>query len=112
MNPPNNENMTTANKSTEKQEVPTASDSCASPCSVSLTDSERNQIAEILDRRAREVNSFRSDLESAVQQKTDTSIKLYQLPGSVELAINREVNRLRKLAEKIKVPEPPEEDED
>lgn len=68
-----------------------------------LTTSERKQIAEILDRRSREVASFRSDLN----EKAGT--KFHELPGSVELALSREVERLRYLRDKVNPPTPEEE---
>ncbi len=61
-----------------------------------LSGPEREQIAEILDRRSNEVASFQSD----VKQWTQGTVKEY--PGSVELALTREVKRLRKLAGKIR----------
>ena len=56
----------------------------------SLTQSEKEQIAEILNRRANEIAGFNSE---------------YQLDknhyGSVELALTREVDRLRRLADRV-----------
>lgn len=64
----------------------------------SLTASEREQIAEILDRRANEVASFSSEY------KRDG--KHY---GSVDLALTREIDRLRKLSGRVNPPEPEDE---
>lgn len=73
--------------------------------SVVLTTSEREQIAEILDRRANDIASFQGD----VRTWTGGTVKEY--PGSVELALSRETKRLRKLADKVRPPSP-EDDED
>lgn len=53
-----------------------------------LTDPEREQIVEILSRRANEVASYSGEVREKV-------------PGSVELALTREIRRLRDLADKI-----------
>ena len=66
-----------------------------------LTKNERKQIAEILSRRANEIAGFKGDY-----QKSDNHY------GSVELALNREIQRLRRLEEKINPPEPTEDDDD
>ena len=66
-----------------------------------LTKSERNQIGEILTRRAQEIASFSSDY-----QRNDAH------HGSVELALTREIRRLRELASRVNPPEPSTEDED
>jgi hypothetical protein len=63
-----------------------------------LSDSERRQIAEILDRRANDVASFKYDTEKKLGQP------LGDYRGSVEMAMTREVTRLRRLAEKINPP--------
>lgn len=55
-----------------------------------LTKSERKQIAEILERRANEIASFSGDYRG--------DPKHY---ASVELALSREISRLRKLAERV-----------
>lgn len=65
-----------------------------------LTPSERAQISQILDRRANEIAGF-SD-----EYRRDP--KHY---GSVELALTREINRLRRLAERVN-PEPEEREDD
>ena len=74
--------------------------------SVVLTTSERNQIAEILDRRANDISSFQSD----VRTWTGGTVKEY--PGSVEMALSRETKRLRKLADKIRPPSQEDEEEE
>ena len=70
-----------------------------------LTNSEREQIAEILTRRANDVASFKSD----VKHWTGDTFK--EFPGSVEMALTREINRLRKLADKVRPPASTEEEE-
>lgn len=78
---------------------------------IEITITDRAQIAEILERRANEVASFKSDIEEKVSDKAGTKIQFYAFPGSVELAITREVQRLRRLADKVKPREITEEDE-
>ena len=75
-------------------------------CCVSLSVHERQQIAEILDRRSNEIATFKGDLERKLEQR------LGDFPGSVELAITREISRLRKLADKVRPPSPDDEDEE
>lgn len=53
-----------------------------------LTDSDRSQIVEILTRRSNEIAIFQREVKD--------------VPGSVELALQREINRLRKLADKVR----------
>ncbi len=65
--------------------------------SADLTKSERVQIAEILTRRATEIAGFSDDYRRGA-----TSF------GSVELALSREIQRLRDLAYRINPPEPEE----
>lgn len=60
-----------------------------------LTKSEREQVAEILNRRANEVASFKDDY------KKDSNHF-----GSVELALSREIERLRRLASLVNPSEP------
>lgn len=60
-----------------------------------LTFKEREQIAEILSRRANEIASF-SD-----QYRRDDKHH-----GSVELALTREIDRLRRLADAVNPPTP------
>jgi hypothetical protein len=55
-----------------------------------LTPRERAEVAEILNRRANEVSGFSNDY----RRKDDHF-------GSVELALTREIDRLRKLAERV-----------
>lgn len=82
-----------------------------------LTKSERKQIAEILKRRANDIADFRHEatrqyetLGSQVTHKTNIRV-CAELPGSIDLALMREMDRLRILAEKINPPEPETEDE-
>ena len=63
-----------------------------------LTRYEREQIAAILDRRANEIAGFSAEY-------TRDSSHL----GSVELALSREIGRLRRLADKVN---PQEQDEE
>lgn len=74
---------------------------------VQLTITERNAIVEILTRRSNEIAGFKYELE----KKTGTT-KFDELPGSVELALSREIRRLRNIADKVRVPAPIEEDEE
>jgi hypothetical protein len=55
-----------------------------------LTKSERKQIAEILDRRANEIAGFSGDYKKDGNHF-----------GSVELALSREIERLRRLADRV-----------
>ena len=55
-----------------------------------LTDSERAQIAEILNRRANEIAGFAGDYRNKAEHY-----------GSVELALTREMDRLRRLSDKV-----------
>ena len=55
-----------------------------------LTKSERKQIAEILDRRANEIAGFSGDYKEDGNHF-----------GSVELALSREIERLRRLADRV-----------
>lgn len=64
-----------------------------------LTKSERKQIAEILDRRANEIAVFSGDY-----RKDGNHF------GSVELALSREIERLRRLADLVNPPEPEDDD--
>jgi hypothetical protein len=66
---------------------------------VELTKSEREQIGEILKRRANEITGFSDDY----RRKPDHY-------GSVELSLSREIDRLRRLAGRVNPPEP-EDDE-
>lgn len=59
-----------------------------------LTSADRAQIAEILERRANEIAGFHDNYRS----KPDHF-------GSVELALTREINRLRRLAERVCAPD-------
>jgi hypothetical protein len=64
-----------------------------------LTNNERRQIAEILERRANEIAGF-----------NDTYRRDDGHYGSVELALTREIDRLRGLADKVNPPEPEDVD--
>jgi len=64
----------------------------------SLTKADCEQIAEILGRRANEIAMF-----------SDQYRRNPEHHGSVELALSREIDRLRRLADRVN-PEPPEED--
>lgn len=64
-----------------------------------LTKSERKQIAEILKRRANEIAGFGDNY-----RKDNNHF------GSVELALTREIDRLRRLADRVNPPEPEDED--
>jgi hypothetical protein len=65
-----------------------------------LTKPEREQMAEILSRRANEIAGFSDEYRRNANHF-----------GSVELALTREIDRLRKLAERVSPPEPDPEDE-
>lgn len=58
-----------------------------------LTSADRAQIAEILERRANEIAGFHDTYRSKPGHF-----------GSVELALTREINRLRRLAERVDQP--------
>lgn len=64
-----------------------------------LTNSERKQIAEILGRRANEIAGFSGDYRKDANHF-----------GSVELALSREIERLRRLAERVNPTEPEDDD--
>lgn len=76
------------------------------PKPVLLTDSERCQIAEVLERRANDISSFKSDLN----RKSNASHSFDEFPGSVEMALSREILRLRKLAGLVELPKIVDED--
>ena len=64
-----------------------------------LTKHEREQIAEILDRRANEIAGFSSDYRNDPNHY-----------GSVEFALTREIGRLRRLADRVNPAEPEQEE--
>ena len=64
-----------------------------------LTKSEKAQIAELLSRRANEIAGFLNDYRKDAGHY-----------GSVELALTREIERLRRLADRVSPPEPEDED--
>lgn len=66
-----------------------------------LTKNERKQIAEILIRRSNEIAGFSDDY----RKKPDHY-------GSIELALSREMGRLRRLADKVNPPDTTEDDDD
>ena len=68
----------------------------------SLSREDRDAIVEILERRSTEIETFRTDLENRVSKLTGQPIRFYDLPGSVEVALRREVSRLRSLAGKVR----------
>lgn len=75
-----------------------------------LSNAQRNQIAEILKRRANEIAGYKGQhscetYPSRVDPKD-------QMPASVEFALEREITRLRKLADllEVKQPELPEDE--
>lgn len=64
-----------------------------------LTKAEREQVAEILNRRANEIGGFYDDYRRRPEHY-----------GSVELALDREIGRLRRLAERVSPAEPENDD--
>ena len=64
-----------------------------------LTKQEREQVAEILERRATEIAGF-----------TDEYRRDPKHYGSVELALSREITRLRRLADRVSPPEAEDDD--
>lgn len=66
---------------------------------IDLSQSERAQIAEILDRRANEIAGFCDEYRRDAKHF-----------GSVEFALSREISRLRRLAERVNPPEPEDEE--
>jgi hypothetical protein len=73
-----------------------------------LSIAERKSAAEIFNRRANEIATFRSDLESKLSEREGNPLNI-SFPGSVEMALEREISRLRRLAAKIDVPDPDDE---
>lgn len=71
-----------------------------------LTPNECEQLAEILDRRANDVATFKEDVERRLKEP------LGDYRGSVEMALSREVTRLRRLADKIRPPKQPSSDDE
>lgn len=68
------------------------------PCSANLTLSEREQIATILSRRANEIAGYSGDNRD-------------RMPASVEYGLEIEMKRLRRLADKVRPPQPETDDE-
>ena len=67
-----------------------------------LTDSEREQIATILTRRANEIAGYSSDHRECIHNKGKDGI----MPASVEYALELEMRRLRMLADRVNPPKP------
>lgn len=67
---------------------------------IKLTASEQKQISEILKRRANEIAGF----SDGYRRKDDHY-------GSVEMALTREVERLRNLASRLNPPKPEDDEE-
>lgn len=67
---------------------------------VELTKNERKQIAEILSRRANEIAAYSDEY-----RKNENHF------GSVELALSREIGRLRRLADKVNSTDEIEDDD-
>lgn len=65
---------------------------------LNLSARQREDIEDILDRRANEIAGYLTEHQE-------------KIPGSVELALHREITRLRDLGEKVN-PQPVEEDEE
>lgn len=74
---------------------------------VELTLSERKQIAEILERRANDIASFKMECARTWEREgskvTPSGVRITpELPGPVDFALSREMERLRNLATRIK----------
>lgn len=65
-----------------------------------MTAGEKRQVAEILNRRANEIAGFHNEYRNDAKHH-----------GSVEFALSREIDRLRRLAERVDPPLPEEDDE-
>ena len=65
-----------------------------------LTKAEREQVSEILNRRAQEIAVYSDDYRREPSHY-----------GSVEFALTREIERLRRLAIRVNPPKPQEDDE-
>lgn len=84
---------------------------------LNLTTLEREQIADILKRRANDIASFSMECTRSYERMGSTTTAkdirvTAELPGSVELALTREITRLRGLADKIAPPKQPEPEEE
>jgi hypothetical protein len=66
-----------------------------------LTKAEREQISEILERRSNEIAGFSDEYRRKPEHY-----------GSVQLALTREIDRLRRLAERVSPAGPEEENTD
>lgn len=69
--------------------------------SLELTSSERVQVATILSRRANEISGYKSEHSC---EKFPTPTDKLLMPASVEYALELEIQRLRRLADKISPP--------
>lgn len=79
---------------------------------IKITETEGRAIAQILKRRANEVASYQRDLVERISHQTGREVHVHDVPGSVELALSREVERLRRLADRCCPPPEPESDDD
>lgn len=70
---------------------------------VKLTDFQRTQIATILSRRANEIAGYQGD-----NKENPAKPAFKGMPASVEYALELEITRLRKLADLVAPPKPPE----
>lgn len=82
-----------------------------------LSLAERTAIADILKRRANDIASFRHECVRSYERMGSTTTSqefrvTAELPGSVELALDREIDRLRRLESKVRPPKPPEPEEE
>lgn len=75
------------------------------PEQITISRGDGKQIAELLRRRADDIATFKFDLEKATGQR------LNGFPGSVQLALDREILRLRGLADKACPPTTEAEDD-
>ena len=66
-----------------------------------LTRSEREQISEILRRRANEIAGFNDEYRRDEKHH-----------GSVEFALSREIQRLRRLSERVCPPDPEDREDE
>lgn len=75
---------------------------------VLLSDSQRNQIAEILSRRANEIAGYGQDHQESIAHPERRDA----MPASVHFALELEMRRLRALADAVKPNESPKPEED
>lgn len=74
-----------------------------------LTSKEAGQIAMILARRANEIATYKE--KHSCESFPNRIPADQQMPASVEYALELEITRLRRLAERVNPPWPPEKDE-